>query len=202
MARVIYYVYDPMCSWCWAFNKTWEAVQTGLPADIEVRYVLGGLAPDSDAPMPADLQKGISMIWHDIEQRVPGTQFNHAFWTSCKPRRSTYSASRAVIAAKGPAPNSEKSMLLAIQQAYYLNAKNPSNTDVLIECAVSIGLNEASFTEALNSASVEQQLLADIKFARSVGANSFPSLVLEQGGEYGLLNLDYNNAQVILNQLS
>jgi len=202
MARVIYYVYDPMCSWCWAFNKTWEAVQTGLPADIEVRYVLGGLAPDSDAPMPADLQKGISMIWHDIEQRVPGTQFNHAFWTSCKPRRSTYPASRAIIAAKGLEPNSEKSMLLAIQQAYYLNAKNPSNTDVLIECAVSIGLNEASFTEALNSASVEQQLLADIRFARSVGANSFPSLVLEQGGEYGLLNLDYNNAQVILNQLS
>jgi len=202
MVRVIYYVYDPMCSWCWAFNKTWGAVQASLPSNIEVPYVLGGLAPDNDAPMPADMQKSISMIWHDIEQRVPGTQFNHDFWTTCKPRRSTYPASRAVIAAKALDPRSEKDMLLAIQQAYYLNARNPSNADVLIECAVSIGLNEIAFTEALNSASVQQQLLADIKFARSIGANSFPSVVLEYAGRYQTLNYDYNDAQVLLSQLS
>jgi putative protein-disulfide isomerase len=123
MDKVLYYVHDPMCSWCWAFNKTWAKIQTQLPADIEVRYILGGLAPDNDQPMPLELQQRISSGWYKIEEAVPGTQFNHEFWTLCKPRRSTYPSSRAIIAAKKLDNTSEKRMLLAIQQAYYLQAK-------------------------------------------------------------------------------
>lgn len=202
MDKILYYVHDPMCSWCWAFNKTWVKIQSELPDDIEVRYVLGGLAPDSDAPMPVDLQERISSGWYRIQQKVPGTEFNHDFWTECKPRRSTYPSSRAIIAAKEQDGTIEKAMLLAIQQAYYLHAKNPADDEVLIDCAVDIGLNRAAFSELLNSTSTHQQLLAEIKFARSMGANSFPSLVFETAGEYQMLNYDYNDAQVLLSQLS
>jgi putative protein-disulfide isomerase len=73
---------------------------------------------------------------------------------------------------------------------------------VLIECAETIGLDGKQFAAILNSPSMHQQLLAEIKFARSMGANSFPSLVLEQAGEYRILNYDYNDAQVLLGQLS
>lgn len=202
MDKVLYYVHDPMCSWCWAFNKVWATVQQQLPDGIEVRYVLGGLAPDSDQAMPADLQQRISSGWYRIQEKVPGTQFNHDFWTLCALRRSTYPSSRAMIAAKTLDSNAEKAMLLAIQQAYYLQAKNPANDDVLIDCAVSIGLDRTAFSELLNSTSTQQQLLAEIKFARSMGVNSFPSLVLEQAGDYQVLNYDYNNAHVLLSELS
>jgi len=202
MGKVLYYIHDPMCSWCWAFNSVWQQVLAKLPADIEVRYILGGLAPDSDQPMSDELQRNISSTWHKIQRHVLGTQFNHDFWTVCHPRRSTYPACRAVIAAKAQDIGAEKPMILAIQQAYYLQAKNPSNDDVLIECARQIGLDVAEFEACLNSPSTGQQLLADIKFARSMGANSFPSIVLEQAGDYQLLNYDYNDAQVLLSQLS
>jgi putative protein-disulfide isomerase len=45
-------------------------------------------------------------------------------------------------------------------------------------------------------------LLTEIKLARSMGANSFPSIVLQQGEHARLLKYDYNNPQVLLNQLS
>jgi putative protein-disulfide isomerase len=202
MDKVLYYVHDPMCSWCWAFNKVWATVQEQMTEGIEVRYVLGGLAPDSDQPMPTDLQQRISSGWYRIQEKVPSTKFNHDFWTECAPRRSTYPSSRAMIAAKTLDSTTEKAMLQAIQQAYYLQAKNPANDDVLIDCAVSIGLDRAAFSELLNSTSTDQQLLAEIKFARSMGVNSFPSLVLEQAGDYQLLNYDYNDAQVLMSQLS
>ncbi|MBL4783615.1 MAG: DsbA family protein [Porticoccaceae bacterium] len=202
MNRVLYYVHDPMCSWCWAFNAVWAKVQTALPADIELRYVLGGLAPDSDEPMAAELQQRISSGWYRIQERVPGTEFNHRFWTECQPRRSTYPSSRAIIAAKMLDDTSEKRMLLAIQQAYYLQAKNAADDDVLVDCAVSIGLNGEQFAAALNNPSTQQQLLADIKFARGMGVSSFPSLVLEHAGNYRVLDYDYNDAQVLLSQLS
>lgn len=202
MDKVLYYVHDPMCSWCWAFNKTWAAIQANLPDAIEVRYLLGGLAPDSDQPMAAELQQKISEGWYRIQQHVPGTEFNHDFWTVCKPRRSTYPSSRALIAARTLDKMAEKPMLLAIQQAYYLQAKNPADDAVLIECAGQIGLNKIDFAELLNHPSTQQQLLMDIKLARSMGANSFPSIVLQQGERTRLLTYDYNDPQVLLNQLS
>jgi len=202
MDKVLYYVHDPMCSWCWAFNKTWAAIQASLPSSIEVRYLLGGLAPDSDQPMAAELQQKISEGWYRIQQHVPGTEFNHDFWTLCKPRRSTYPSSRALIAARTLDKTAEKPMLLAIQQAYYLQAKNPADDAVLVECAGQIGLDKNAFAELLNHPATQQQLLMEIKLARSMGANSFPSIVLQQGEHARLLKYDYNNPQVLLNQLS
>ena len=49
---VLYYIHDPMCSWCWGFVLTWKAIQDGLPSNVMVDYVAGGLAPDDDQPMP------------------------------------------------------------------------------------------------------------------------------------------------------
>ncbi|HAI96050.1 MAG: DsbA family protein [Cycloclasticus sp.] len=202
MDKVLYYVHDPMCSWCWGFRQVWQQVQEKLPATITVRYLLGGLAADSDQPMPIALQKSIRATWQRIEQRIPGTQFNDDFWTKCQPRRSTYPSCRAVVAAKEQNPAAEKPMILAIQQAYYLQAKNPSDEAVLIECAKEVGLNTDIFAEALNSATTKQQLLAELKFARSIRANSFPSLILEEAGKCRPLVFDYNDPEVLLRQLT
>jgi protein-disulfide isomerase-like protein with CxxC motif len=56
-----------------------------------------------------------------------GTEFNFDFWTKCQPRRDTYKACRAVIAASQQ--NAEEAMIEAIQKAYYLRAMNPSEHD-------------------------------------------------------------------------
>jgi len=56
MMAVLYYIHDPMCSWCWAFRPVWSAVQAQLPESLQVKYLLGGLAPDSALPMEAATQ--------------------------------------------------------------------------------------------------------------------------------------------------
>lgn len=202
MGKVLYYVHDPMCSWCWGFRQVWEQVQEKLSPTLTVRYLLGGLAPDSNQPMPKELQQSIGATWRRIEQHIPGTQFNYDFWKKCQPRRSTYPSCRAVMAAKEQDPAAEKPMILAIQQAYYLKAKNPSDDAVLIECAKQVGLNTDVFAEALNSAAIKQQLLAELKFVRSIRANSFPSLMLEEAGKLSSLAFDYNDPEVLLRQLA
>ena len=201
MARRLSYVYDPMCSWCWAFKNVWQEILAKLPADIEVRYLLGGLAADSDQVMPLAMQQSIKGYWQQIQQQLPSTEFNYAFWDECEPRRSTYPACRAVIAARAQNSQAEPAMLLAIQQAYYLQAKNPSNDDVLMECAKSIGLDEVAFAESLAQAQTQQALLTELRYVRSIGVNSFPSLVLEQEGQLQLLDYDYKDAEVLLKQL-
>ena len=57
MKKILYYAHDPMCSWCWAFRPSMDALIEKLPKEINVIRLLGGLAPDSDIPMPDNIRE-------------------------------------------------------------------------------------------------------------------------------------------------
>jgi len=197
----LYYVHDPMCSWCWAFVPVWNTIKQNLPDHIEVQYVLGGLAPDSNEPMPSAMQSAIRGYWQTIMQRVPGTTFNFDFWEKCEPRRSTYPSCRAVIAARKQGASNEEPMIDAIQEGYYLRAMNPSNDSTLIELASELGLNPEQFEKDLKSAETQHALLEEINMGQAIGAQGFPSLILKNESGYRFVALDYNDANVALAQL-
>jgi putative protein-disulfide isomerase len=193
--------HDPMCSWCWAFRPTWQQLRAQLPANLPVRRVVGGLAPDSNVPMEPAMRAKLGSIWQMIQARVPGTQFNFDFWTQCTPRRSTYNACRAVLAAKWLAPESEDAMIFAIQQAYYLQAKNPSDISTLVEVARGIGLDAEAFTAAVSGAVIEAALQEELAFVRQAPINGFPSLVLRTPLGMQPIGLDYLNVETMLQQI-
>jgi putative protein-disulfide isomerase len=195
----LFYVHDPMCSWCWAFEPCWQEIQQQLPQEVSIVRLLGGLAPDSSEPMAPQMQDFLQQTWKQIEHRVPGTPFNFEFWNRCSPRRSTYPACRAVIAARQQ--GAEVAMTLAIQHGYYLEARNPSDEATLVELAVEIGLDQALFIQDLGSTMTQQRLLQEIAQGRKLGAQGFPSLILEHAGQSELLALDYRDPQAMLRQI-
>ena len=190
-----------MCSWCYGFTAVWEQLVAELDDSIEVKYLLGGLAADTDQPMPEEMRVNIRDNWRRIEREIPGTVFNYDFWTVCQPRRSTYPSCRAVIAARMQKPESEYMMVKAIRQAYYQQARNPSDLAVLIDTAEGIGLDRERFIDDISSDSCEQQLQKEIQQCRDLDVYSFPSLVLKKGESYASLDIDYNDNKVILNQV-
>lgn len=194
----LYYVYDPMCSWCWGYKPVWQKISQALQQKIEIQYVVGGLAADSDQPMPEEMQHQIASYWKKIEAFL-GTEFNYDFWSNNIPRRSTYPSCRAVLAARKQ--NGEQQMLSAIQGAYYLQAKNPSDSEVLIELAANIGLDVDKFTADYLSDELNQQLLQELDFARSIGGNSFPSLFVATEQGIVELQVDYQSAENTIDQI-
>jgi len=197
----LYFVHDPMCSWCYAFRPVWSYIQQQLPAGIRVHYVLGGLAPDSNHPMPPETRSYIQGQWHKIIERVPGTLFNFEFWEKCQPRRSTYPACRAVLLARQHSREVEIAMIHAIQDAYYRQARNPSDDNTLCELAQQIGLDADTFASALNAKITQQALLDDIRFARSIGGDSFPSLFLQRNGAIQSIPHHYTDATEVLHTI-
>ena len=191
---VLYYIHDPMCSWCYAFAPVWQRVRELVAGKVVVKNVLGGLAPDSDAPMPDEMQGYLRGTWQNIETVVSGTVFNYDFWEQCEPRRSTYPACRAVIAARMLGQEYEESMITAIQHAYYREARNPSVVETLVELASEIGLDADEFAVTLAGAGCEQVLQEEIALTRSLGATGFPSLVLVTRRSGQQVEYDYNDA--------
>lgn len=201
MTKRVIYVHDPMCSWCWGFSETWQDLTERLPADLPVVRLLGGLAPDSDEPMSLSMQEMLRQAWQRIEQTIPGKKFNFDFWTKCVPRRSTYPACRAVIAAREQGEEFDQLMTAQIQQAYYQQARNPSDNKTLIELAAEIGLDIDRFEEQLSAEATQQKLLGEISTAHSMGINGFPSVVVEDHNGLRRINTDYTDASAMLAQI-
>jgi len=190
-----------MCSWCWGFQKVWPTIITSVKNLVEIQYLAGGLAPDSDLAMPQDMQKAIAGYWKNIQQRIPGTEFNFDFWKKCQARRSTYPACRAVVSAKILDLAKEPHMIKAIQHAYYLLAKNPSDNDTLINCAVEIGIEREKFENQFFSEETTNAFLEEMSISRNLGAHGFPTLILKTSQKTQNIGIDYNSAEFILEQI-
>ncbi len=195
------YIYDPMCSWCYAFNSSLQELQKDLPPTIRFSYLLGGLAPDSTEPMPIDLQNTIKQAWRRIEKTVPNVQFNYDFWKVNTPLRSTYPACRAILAAKKQGVEYETKLLFAIQTAYYQKARNPSLQDTLQSCAIEVGLDADSFIRDLNSQAINIELNKEIEFARSLDVTSYPSLCLIVNKKQFSIASDYLDHRTMIDKI-
>lgn len=169
------YVLDPMCSWCWAFQRSFSDLTAQYP-EIPTQYLLGGLAPDTDEPMPGELRTKLQDIWRHIEAKT-GTPFNHAFWQNNTPRRSTWRACRAVILAEDVGTSSVE-MVAAIQQAYYTQALNPSDRSTLVDICRKLGGDAELFSQKLDDPETQEALNQHRQLASQLGAEGFPALLL------------------------
>ncbi len=175
--HTLYYAHDPMCSWCWAFSPALQYLFDNLPDNIQFVSLLGGLAKDSMEHMPEETKEYVQNHWRNIQEEVPGTEFNFDFWRVCKPRRSTYPACRAVIAARIQGNQFDPAMTQAIQQAYYLQARNPSDIKTLIELAGEIGLDKDKFSSNIKSEETESNPDKRNQTMQTVGLKSFSGFI-------------------------
>lgn len=197
--KKLLYIMDPMCSWCWAFSPTLEAIKHTFP-NLPVQFIMGGLAADSETPMPKEQQQTIRSIWQHIEEST-GTKFNYEFWTQCSPRRSTWRACRAVIVAEQLKPGSADQMANAIQHAYYLNAQNPSDSETLIPLAKSLGIDASDFAALIDTQNTQQTLQEHMAFARQLNVSGFPALRFFDDEKVIRLSDGYTKPDIIIKEL-
>ncbi len=92
-------------------------------------------------------------------------------------------------------------MIEAIQRAYYLEARNPSDTSTLVELAKTLGLNTERFSFELDHPDTQAELDRQIAFARALGVKGFPTLLLETPDKQTFIDIDPNDPQGILAQI-
>ncbi|MBQ4833369.1 DsbA family protein [Pseudoalteromonas sp. MMG010] len=193
------YVHDPMCSWCWGYAPTWDKLKQSLNGIIDIEYRVGGLASDSDEPMPEQMQLMLQSTWQRIADYL-GTEFNFKFWQNCQPRRSTYPACRAALLARKE--NKEVQMIAAIQQAYYLQAKNPSDVSVLAQLAQELGLGtQAEIESKLLSDELNRELMQELSMLQALPVQGFPSLILLHNERAIPIAINYEDPLITAEQI-
>ena len=180
---ILWYFADPMCSWCWGFSPTIEALRDAYRDRMKIALVLSGLRPGTTEAMTPAARDDILHHWHAVHDRT-GQPFR---FEGAMPAGFVYDpepASRAVAAVSGIDPDLVFPLFKAIQLAFYAEGLEVTQAPVLAELASGLGVDAAAFLDAFNSDAARAKTQAHFQQARKAGISGFPALILQQDTQW------------------
>jgi putative protein-disulfide isomerase len=184
MNAVLHYIYDPLCGWCYGAEPlVWAATKVD---GLTLRLHAGGLWPQ-----PTRLPEHTRRYIQQADQRVgqmSGQPYGEPYLNGLLFDSELVLESRPVIAAVLAAQALDASkalpMVRAIQHAHYERGQHVVRESTLREVAAEIGLDGAAFAAALKTVPVDEHIAASQELMNNVGAQGFPTFVLQIGDEW------------------
>lgn len=188
--KTLWYVADPMCSWCWGFAPVIEGIREEYGDRLNFELLLGGLRPGTRNPISPEQRRGILHHWENVH-RLTGQPFQLA---GAMPEGFVYDtepASRAVVTAFLLVPEVGFPFLKAVQHAFYAEQRDVTKTVVLVQLAHQAGLDTQQFAVTFESDAAKKLTLDHFNRARDLGISGFPTLLLEDHAGYHALTRGY-----------
>jgi putative protein-disulfide isomerase len=186
----LWYFADPMCSWCWGFTTVLEEIGDAFGNRLAVRLVMGGLRPGTKEPMTRTMRDEILHHWHEV-QRWTGQVFSYE---GAMPDGFVYNTeppSRAVVAAGLIQSEAGRPFFHSIQAAFYMTNRDVTKTEELVHLAEQAGFKADTFRDVFESDQARSATLSQFRHAREWAVSSFPTVVMQKGGELKLLTRGY-----------
>ncbi len=195
------YVGDPMCSWCWGFAPVLERMTDVY--EIPIRVVVGGLRPGSDGEELDDrVARTLAHHWEQVEH-ASGQPFDHSFLE----RRDgwvydTEVPAIAVAAMRELSPGEALGFHTRLQRAFYAEGVDITDRAAYPDLLEGFNVDRDKYLELLGSDDMRTRAWQDFAEARSYGASGFPTLIVRDGDEYGIVTRGYLPAERLLPALS
>ena len=198
--KILWYVADPMCSWCWGFTPVIERIRNEYGDRLKVELLLGGLRPGTKESMPSGQREEILHHWQTVH-RVTGQPFK---FEGAMPEGFVYDtepASRGVAAVSLINPEGVFPFFKAVQSAFYVEQQNVTSLVVLAQLANNAGLDAQQFLQTFESDAAKRQTLAHFRKARQWGVHGFPTVIGLNGADRSLLAAGYCSFEELRSKL-
>ncbi|MCU1749351.1 DsbA family protein [Pseudomonas sp. 6D_7.1_Bac1] len=187
----LHYIYDPLCGWCYGAKPLVQAAQAVLPVIAHGGGMMTGANRQTVSPQLRDY-----VMPHDRRiAEYTGQPFGEAYFEGLlRDHTAVFDSAppiAAVLAAEQLAGRGLE-LLGRLQSAHYVEGRRIADEAVLLELAVSIGMEAESFKREFKDA-LANETQDHIKKSRAllaqVGGQGFPTLALEQDGQFSLVDI-------------
>ena len=194
--KLVYFA-DPMCSWCYGFAPA-LATFTGNHPELPLLIVMGGLRPHTRESMSDTQRTDIRGHWHHVEE-ASSQAFNDALLMKPGFIYDTEPACRAVVTVRetGLADRAVSGFMKAVQAAFYRDARDVTDAQVLTDVAAEEGMDRGAFLAAFNSPQMREAVQGDFALTQSVGVRGFPALFAARGNELHSIVNGYAPAHLV-----
>jgi putative protein-disulfide isomerase len=193
------YFSDPMCSWCYGFSPVVESIRATFGEGLPIRLVMGGLRPGTQRPLNEAGRAEIRSHWEHVREAT-GQPFSHDLLDREGFVYDTDPAARAVIVARREGHEMALTYLARAQAAFYAEARDVTQPDVLADLAEEVGMDRADFLAAWSEPDAKNETWGDYAVSQRAGVTGFPTLVAGPNAEgvYGVVTRGYAAGEPVL----
>tara|TARA_B100000686_G_scaffold352622_1_gene455284 strand:- start:7349 stop:7972 length:624 start_codon:yes stop_codon:yes gene_type:complete len=188
--KILWYIADPMCSWCWGFAPIIKEIKLNYSEKLEIKLVMGGLRSGKLA-MVSEQRSEILNHWQAVNER---THQPFSF-EGAMPEGFIYDTEpscRGVVAMALINPELVFAFLESIQFAFYVEQEDITDPNILASLAYKQGIDAESYLEVFESDEAKDKISTHFKKVRQWGIYSFPTLVSQDVGTgYSILSSGY-----------
>ena len=190
--REMYYIADPMCSWCYGFAHVIQGIHAKYQDHMKVTLVTGGLRVGNAYPFTDKLRATLVEHWREVEEMTKQS-FNYDFTMPEGFIYNTERSCRAAVVIRRHKGDEVFPFFETLHRAFYVDAADLTNSDVLAGLAERHGLDKAAFLESFEDEAVLQETQNDFEFGHNLGLRGFPSIVLRNTRGLALLTSGYQH---------
>lgn len=188
----IIYIGDPMCSWCYGFSPVMQALYKKFKDRVNVTMRMGGLHPGNDYIVDERYRDFLIGHWKEVGHRT-GQIFSFKNLEELGWVYDTEKACRAIIVFRKFKPEDQFAYFAKIQEGFYRYDKDPHDPLTFAHAAETFGVDVEAFVERYNDPESSRETWDEFSWARSLGINGFPTVLVRDGDKYGALTRGYQS---------
>lgn len=197
------YVYDAICSWCYAIEKEVKQVIEHYGDQLDYQIVSGGMfIGENKAKFNTVFPSGNFRNGYQRVIDYGGVSITENYFGGLIEKENYELNSEKPAAAfsvfKLQHPNdalAHINFITTLQQQIYIDGKNPNSDEFYEELAPKVGMDAKTFLEQMIEEKYVKDSFDDFKFSRELGVNSYPQVFLKTpADEYYQIVKGYNTA--------
>jgi putative protein-disulfide isomerase len=201
---VLYYVYDPLCGWCYGFSPVIAEVQKQYSDQISVEVISGGMVlaervgPLSDiAPYIRD---GVKRV-----ESMTGVEFGQAYLDDLfgegKRIMNSWPACLALTVFKSLQPDRALEYASELQKAIYFDGFESTDMNAFADAAERLGADKTAFLSRTQDQQFMLETRHEFGFAKDLKASGYPYVVLKKDATYYLVAHGYTDLATVRKRL-
>jgi len=179
----LFYVGDPMCSWCWGMSDELKKVQEFCTKEgIKFSVVLGGLRIGGGDAWNDEFKGFLRNEWQNIHDRT-NQKFVYSLLDLKEFNYDTEPACLAVYVVKKILNEKDDNSSVAlqffskIQEKFYAKGQDPTKIEFYYDICKEFNIEVDEFQMYFNSKEMKKELKSDFALASNLGARGMPSLI-------------------------
>lgn len=197
MQTKLYYIFDPLCGWCFGFSPVIKALEKKYKDKIDFEVLSGGMVLGDNVKPLSAMHDYLRDAMPRLEE-MTGVKFGEKYMEVFEEGSLILDSELPCIAMlvfKSMSQKSAVQFASALQQALYVEGKDLKEPETYKPIVESFGLPWEVFSEKLQDPAYKQKTYDEFAFVQKIGISGFPSVIVQQGEEAYLIARGYRKQE-------
>lgn len=185
----IYYVYDPLCSWCYGFSPVIKKIKNTYEEQFDFQVISGGMQSGERKQPVSAIRDYLKGAYKNVTERT-GVEFGEQFMEVLEEGNRMLDSvppSIALSIVKDLKPAETLNFAATIQEAIYYDGFNWNLVDEYFPYLKQYDIAPEVFKQKFEDPLYKEKTLEDFKLAANFGVTGFPSVILKKEDKYYLI---------------